>query len=289
MTTTDTSAAASAKSYHDSLMKATRAVIYASRSLKSKVHDPTNKGLTSRITFLGRLEGAVLKQVQEASATATGLEVAVQVLRGYQAFAKEDYTYVSNLGQKVAPQQVQNLQDALVKLSEQIIAVEKFIGVLKTQAKGSTPLPGGIVVSTMPMGSASPGGTSPVVAAGQVKPPATPPLIINLLKANGLSDIDPIVTATIALLDDKAPKPALRDSDIAPLIAAWRNAVDTFTDPLTDLKKRTASPDTSPQLVTLAMLVGLTELHAQLEVLYDQLIAIEESTRVSATSLLSIR
>ena len=127
-----------------------------------------------------------------------------------------------------------------------------------------------------------PGGTAGSTATDSTGPGKAPvlPLIISLLHANKLLDSNPIVIATSALLAGHTPSPALQDKDIEPLIEAWRKAVDTFTN--------TDNWNSKP-VTPLPLILGLIELHAQLEVLYDQLINIEEGARVSVTSLLSIR
>jgi len=278
MTTIDPSINASATTYHDALVKAIRSVIYASRSLKSKVktQHQNNKGLASSITFLSTLEGAVLKQVQTVSPSPAGLEVATTLLIGYQAFTGDDYEHIYKLGQPAASQQIQHLKDAFKKLSEEIIETEKFIGAQKTAAMGQTPPPESASSSD---GSSSKVLTVPmtIVPVGPKKQPAIP-LIIQLLQATDLTDKVRIVSVTTSLLDDKTPNPPLQNNEIDPLIKAWRDAVDIFTNDF--------PPDTPPQL---GMLIGLTILHSQLEVLYDQLINLEEGVRVTAATLLSTR
>jgi hypothetical protein len=286
MTTIDTSADASAKSYHDSLMKATRAVIYASRSLRGKVHTQysTNKELTSRITFLSNMEARVLKQVQQVNTTSAGLEVATQSLMGYQAFTKEDYEYVSNLGQKVALQQVQHLQDAFVKLFEQINEVQKFLVTVTQQPQAALPADaskavGQTVNAAQPVpvlnAPAIQGSTPGQVAPLQVGQATTDPLFLVLLKHQQGVDKD-IVTQTRQLLNHEGPK--LTDIQITNLLLAWDGVVQFFTDTFI------------PNLDTIKAIVSFNEIHSSVEILYSELTTnVKRTNEDSLDSLLFSR
>jgi len=129
--TTDTSAEASAKSNHDSLMKALNAMINASKQLKRQLqtrYQDKNVELTTRFTILGNIEETALKQVQETSPTPAGLVKAICLLESYRGFTREQYAYMSNLSLQVAPDEEKKLQDAMEQLSKLIRDVQDVIG-----------------------------------------------------------------------------------------------------------------------------------------------------------------
>src|SRR6266496_2943986 len=133
MATIDTNTGTSAKDHHDALKSMLRAVLTASKNLKKKVEaqylasGPQNEELTSKLTRLGILEDAFQKIVEETSATPAGLEVAIQRLESFQDATRDDYTYMSDLGQQIAPEEEKKLLDAMEKQFKLIKDVQDFI------------------------------------------------------------------------------------------------------------------------------------------------------------------
>jgi hypothetical protein len=253
MTTIDTSASTSAQGYHDSLLRATRAVINASRNVKKQIADPKNVGLTTRITFLDGMEKAVLKQVQETSSTPAGLELAIRLLEGYQSFTKEDYLYVSSLGQQFAPVEEKKLLDAHTKLSEQIIEVQKFLvngtkqsqAALPATASSSSAGPSAIPV---PAGQGTSSSQVVVVPPLQAKHATKDNPFLDLLLKQGNPAI---FEQTQKLFQNK--RFALTDRQIIKLTQSWGQAIN-------DLIKDSSTVEAKLILI-----------HNLLETLYDRL------------------
>ena len=88
-----------------------------------------------------------------------------------------------------------------------------------------------------------------------------------------------VVGQTKDLQDRRTPKPPLSDTALSNLIESWKIAMDFFTGKQFPEDPNNPHPD-------LASIAGLIEIHAQLEVLYEQLITISEETGVA--SLLSL-
>jgi hypothetical protein len=249
------------------------------------------------------MENAVSKQVQETSVTSAGLELAIRWLEGYQAFTKEDYSFISNLAQQVAPAEESKLLEAFAKLSEKIIEVQNFITAEKQSQSAlpaSTPVAAGQTVNAAQPGpmlnapavqGSTPGPAAPPPAQQPGPAPAQQTTVTNLFLALLSSeqvqgrltghkiDGNLVVSQTKDLQERRTPKPPLSDTALSNLIESWKIAMDFFTG-----KQFPEDPDNPhPDLASIA---GLIEIHAQLEVLYEQLITISEETGVA--SLLSL-